>query len=253
MLNTTENILIDNCLEKHNLALEYQSNGKYTEAIELLDEAIADVRKPQNPLNEVHLIAILQDALATVYMEIDEREKALYYLEKSVLNIDMFLEHEREDNIKHQENQALKLIDMSVLYRSLQEYDKAIEASQKAIAHYEILIDLNDEYQKDTIYAIKGEISMINAEMADMIEMNREKAIGHIQQAIEFYDLALSMRPNIVEYQNAIFYTFVYCCRNIGVAFAGWSSFLYKCIEVDLVGNKLWVLAVNMIRQFFRV
>jgi tetratricopeptide (TPR) repeat protein len=202
MLKTTENILIDKSLDKHNLALEHQLNGKHAEAIELLDEAIADVRKPQNPLNEVHLIAILQDALATVYMEINELEKALYYFEKSVLNIDMFLEHETQDNIEHQENQALKLIDMSTLYRSLQKYDKAIESSERAIAYYEVLIDLNDAYQEDNIYALKGEISMVNAEMADMIEMNREKAIGHIQKAIEFYDLALSIRPNIIEYQK---------------------------------------------------
>jgi tetratricopeptide (TPR) repeat protein len=201
MLKTTENTLIDNCLDKYNLALEYQSNGKYAEAIELLDEAIADVRKPQNLLNEVHLIAILQDALATVYMETDERKKALYFFEKSVLNIDMLLEHERQDSIQHQENQALKLVDMSALYRSLQEYDKAIESSQKAIAYYETLLTTNSNYQEDNIYVIKGEISMINAEVADMIEMDREKAIGHIQKAIEFYDLALSIKPDVIAYQ----------------------------------------------------
>ncbi len=202
MLKTTENTLIDNCLDKHRLALEHQSNGEYTEAIELFHEAISDVRKPQNPLNEVHLIAILQDALATVYMEIDEREKAIYYFEKSVLNIDMFLEHETQDNIQHQENQALKLIDMSTLYRSLQKYDKAIDALKKAIGYYKVLIDLSDDYQEDSNYAIQSEISMINAEMADMVEMDRDKVIEHIQKAIEFYDLALKIKPNTIEYQK---------------------------------------------------
>ncbi|CAA6806209.1 MAG: Unknown protein, partial [uncultured Sulfurovum sp.] len=202
MVKEKENILIDNCLDKYSLALTHQSNKKYTKAIELLNEAISDIIKPQNPLNEVHLIAILQDTLATIYMEVDEREKALYYFEKSVLNIEIFLEHEIQDSIEHQENQALKLIDMSTLYRSLQEYDKAIESSKKAIAYYEILINLNDKYQEDNIYTIKGEISMINAEVADMIEMDRKKATEYIQQAIEFYDLALSIKPDTIEYQT---------------------------------------------------
>ena len=201
MLKNKENTLVDKSLDKHDLALDHQSNGKHAEAIELLHEAIADVRKPQNQLNEVHLIAILQDALATVYMEIDEREKALIFFEKSVLNIETFLKYETQDSIKHQENQAFKLIDMSTLYRSLQEYDKAIEASKKAIAYYEMLLTTTSNYQENNIYVIKGEISIINAEVADMVEMDREKAIGHIQKAIEFYDLALSIKPDMMEYQ----------------------------------------------------
>ena len=136
MLKNKENTLVDKSLDKHDLALEHQSNGKHAEAIELLHEAIADVRKPQNQLNEVHLIAILQDALATVYMEIDEREKALIFFEKSVLNIETFLKYETQDSIKHQENQAFKLIDMSALYRSLQEYDKAIESRVSKNTHF---------------------------------------------------------------------------------------------------------------------
>ncbi|CAA6798500.1 MAG: FOG: TPR repeat [uncultured Sulfurovum sp.] len=203
MSRSQENTLIDDCLDKHDLALEYRKNKRYEEAIELLTEATEDIRKPQNKLNEVHLISVLQDTLAGVYMEINEIEKAISYFQKSILNLDMFLEHTATDKetILHHENQIMKLTDMALLYKSLQEYDDAITSYNKIISRHKLMKELDNSYNNnDDIFAVQGEIFMVKAEVSDLKEENLEQATQYLKKAINSFTLAHNSNPENYDY-----------------------------------------------------
>jgi len=147
-------------LDKFNLALEYKSDNNYTQSIKLLLEAIADIRKDRNTIYETQLIADFQSQLADIYMDIGEVEKALEFFQKAIINGDMVLSNSSGDNIKLIENQALNLIDMAILYRTIEEFDEAISHYHKAIERYDLLIKLEPlelKYLEDkasTIYDI---------------------------------------------------------------------------------------------------
>ena len=200
MPKNRENLIFNNGLAQCQEALEYKSSGACDRAIQLLQKIITKTRKEKNSLEEVHLIGIIQENLGIIYMDIDKNEEALYYFDKAVLNFGMVLEH-YPNNIGLYEAQAFALTNMAMLYRMLQKYNNAITYSEKAITCYEEF-ELRENSKKDNIYAIKGNISMIRAEMADVNEKNKDKANRYIQDAIDFYDLALEINPTDYEYRK---------------------------------------------------
>ena len=191
MPKTQKNPTLQNGLKQLKQALTHIDQENPEKAIELLLQIIEETRKAQNSLEEVHLIAIVQENLGVLYIELYELEEALYYFDKALLNLSMVLEH-NPNMTQLYEDKALILIDMAMLHRSLQEYDPAIEASLKAIECY---TTMKEEKQSD-IYAIKGEISMIKAEVAEVEDGEQNKEAKHLKKAIEYYTLALKSDAN---------------------------------------------------------
>ena len=87
MPKNRENLIFNDGLAECQRALEYKSSGACEKAIELLNTIIKKTDREGNSLEEVHLLAIVQKHLGIVYMEIDEIEKALYYLDEANLNL----------------------------------------------------------------------------------------------------------------------------------------------------------------------
>jgi len=163
MLKNEKSITFAEGFEQYRLAIEYKGVGAYIEAIDVLSKTIMQLSSASNTTwNEIHLISVLQDRLADVYMEINEFEKALYFLAKSLVHIDILLEHENQDSIILYENQALKVRDMAFLYQTLHQYDNAIIYFKKAIVRYKLLIKFGGE-GADAIFFIKRELKILKS------------------------------------------------------------------------------------------
>jgi len=186
--------------EQYNLAIKYKSKGEQHKAIKIFKKIIDNlISQKETSLKDVHFVAMVQDALATTYMNIDELEEALYYLDKSILNTGTLLEYHKDEVSLHEEH-ALKLVDMALLCRSLEEYENAITHSQKAIEHYEMIVKLDNSRYQSNISAIYGDISMIRAEVADREEGSVDNMRSYLLEAIEHYGLAFENNPTEFEY-----------------------------------------------------
>ena len=192
-----KNPTVKNGLLQCRIALKYKATGAFEKAIQTLQNIISDVRKKENSFDEVHLIAIVQENLAITYIEMDEDEEALYYFEKALLNLNMILKNNPNMTLLY-EDQAFILIDMGLIYRNLKKYDKAVKCSKKAIKLYRS----SNCAEKDKIYALKSEIFLIKAEVADREKMDRKKTIKAIRLAIKYIDLALEIIPDMFEYKK---------------------------------------------------
>ena len=165
MLRNEKSITFAEGFEQYRLAIEYKGVGAYFEAIEVLTQTIKQLSSSSSiTWNEIHLISVLQDRLADVYVETHEFEKALYFLAKSLVHIDILLEHENQDSIILYENQALKVRDMAFLYQTLHQYDNAIIYFKKAIVRYKLLIKFGGEGD-DAIFFIERELKILNSKI----------------------------------------------------------------------------------------
>ena len=148
-------------LQQYRLALEYKSYGADIKAIEILKKVLYNVDNIKKTPEEIHLLSIVEDSLATVYMEMENLSAALYYFNKSISSINTLLSFDHQ-NINLHKNQALQLINMAHLYWSLGEHDKSLTYSQKAIEQYELFTKLNvggaSLSLKDEINRLKSEI-----------------------------------------------------------------------------------------------
>lgn len=160
ILKNKKQLTFDEGFEQYQLAIKYKRAGACLQAIELLIHTINQLSTLSNPLNELHLISVLQDALVDIYVEINVFEKALCFLELSILNIDFLLKHENQDSLILYENQALKVRDMAFLYQALYQYDDAIIYFKKAIVRYELLIEMGGKGE-DAIFFINREINIL--------------------------------------------------------------------------------------------
>ena len=150
--------------EQYRLAIKYKGVGAYVQAIEVLTRTLKELSCTNSTWNEIHLISVLQDRLADVYVETNEFEKALYFFKKSLAHIDLLLKHDNQDSIILYKNQALKVRDMAFLYQALHQHDKAIVYFKKAIARYELLIKFGGEGD-DEIFFIERELKILNSKI----------------------------------------------------------------------------------------
>jgi tetratricopeptide (TPR) repeat protein len=160
IVKNKKQLTFDEAFEQYHLAIKYKRAGACVQAIEVLIHTINQLSMLSNPLNELHLISVLQDALVDIYVEINVFEKALYFLEESLSNIDVLLNYENQDSLILYENQALKVRDMAFLYQALYKYDDAIIYFKKAIVRYELLMKIGGKGE-DAIFFINREISIL--------------------------------------------------------------------------------------------
>ena len=150
-------------LQQYRLALEYKSYGADLKAIEIFKKVLYNIENIKNTPEEIHLLAIVEDSLATVYMEIDNPSAALYYFNRSISSINILLSFD-DQNINLHKNQAVQFINIAHLYWTLGEHDKSLVYSQKAIEQYELFTKLNVDGE-NTSFSIKDEINQLKTEI----------------------------------------------------------------------------------------
>ena len=163
MLKNKKSLTLDEGFERYYLALEYKSVGNNLKAINILKTTIIHLCNPEKLSNEVHLVAILQNALAKIYMEVNDIKQALYFFDKSILNIDSLTAKENKVSVPLQEQQILKLLNMALLYKKIKKPDKSIKYLKLGQDRYKLIINSKERDETMSI-TIKNKMQILGIE-----------------------------------------------------------------------------------------
>ncbi len=186
----------DATVDKYNLAIDYIEQTEYEKAINLLNEALEFIKKESdNAFFEVELIAQIQNRMGDVYQAIKKFDKAIFFFNKSIANINLLINNNfnPENKKEYFGDLALTYIDMASIYRVIEEeYANSINSFKKAIEYHDMLISLEP---KNLTYLNDKAVILCNiAEMYAIYEENRDSLI-YINRGKKLCNHILKLNP----------------------------------------------------------